>query len=393
MGDEKLRVLIVIGSLTRGGGAERVAATLGNQLSVRGHEVHSLTFYRAENAHPVEGVEHCFDERMVRSTLDAGWKMVQRAWKIRKLCRKHRIDLTVSFMEEANFCALFAKIFFFQRNPAIVSVRNNFRYSGRLYRFLIRLLYPRADRVVAVSRQIEEMLKDDFGLRNTTTIYNPIDSDIAARVAQPLEERYRWIGERSTVFVAVGRQVRQKGHWHLIRAFQRVAAKRPDATLILLGSGELGAKLDGLIEACGLSEKVFRIGLQKNVFPFLRASHCFVMSSLWEGLPNAMIEALATGLPVLAADCSTGPREVLAPDLALNQAVPYPHRSGCGTLLPPLSGEERFLPIESLPLSQEEEALAEAMIAFEAPPQKQPRSECLERFGMDGIMERWLSLF
>ncbi|HKY63438.1 MAG TPA: glycosyltransferase [bacterium] len=393
MGDEKLRVLIVIGSLARGGGAERVAATLGNQLKARGHEVHSLTFYRAENAHPVEGVEHCFEERMVRSTLDAGWKMVQRAWKIRKLCRKHRIDLTVSFMEEANFCALFAKIFFFQRKKAIVSVRNNFRHSGRLYRFLIRLLYPAADRVVAVSRQIEAMLKGDFGLRNTVTIYNPIDADIEAKAAQPLEESYRWLGQRSTVFVAVGRQVRQKGHWHLIRAFQRVAPRRPEAILILLGSGELGEKLEGLIEACGLKGRVFRLGLHKNVLPFLRASDCFVMSSLWEGLPNAMIEALAAGLPVLSVDCSTGPREVLAPGLALDQTVSYPHRSACGTLLPPLPGEEWFLPIERRPLCQEEEALAEAMIAFEAPPEKRPPPECLERFGMDGIMERWLSLF
>lgn len=111
--------------------------------------------------------------------------------------------------------------------------------------------------------------------------------------------------------VAVGRLVAQKGFDLLLQAFARLQGRYPDWSLVIVGEGPLRAELEGLVERLGLSGRVFLPGLVQAVPALLKRCDLFVLASRYEGFPNALGEAMAAGLPVIAADCPTGPRELV----------------------------------------------------------------------------------
>lgn len=115
-------------------------------------------------------------------------------------------------------------------------------------------------------------------------------------------------GER--IIVAIGRLARQKSFDTLIKAFSLVSKHLP-TRLLLIGDGKEKANLQGLCKDLGVERKVDFLGYQKNPYPYLRLANLFVLSSAWEGSPNVLIEALSLGVPVVATDCPSGPREIL----------------------------------------------------------------------------------
>ncbi|MEX0930074.1 MAG: glycosyltransferase [Candidatus Paceibacterota bacterium] len=385
---QKPKILFVISNLEVGGGAQRVAATVGSELHTKGYETHLLTFYEYPRKYPYTGIYHTRNEKP-KPWYKKPFGVIARIWGIRRVCKENNIDVAVSFLPEASFYTLASKILFFNRVKMIVSVRNNPNNRNRLYRFLIRLLYPLADKVVPNARATEEILNREYGLTNTTTIYNPIDLEQVQKQAEkPVPNEYEWIKDRSPLFISVGRLTTQKGQWHLIRAFQKVVEEKPEATLIILGGGELREKLEQLISDCGLENDVFLLGNQTNVFPFLKASDCFVFTSLWEGLPNVLIEALAVGLPVISTDCKTGPREILAPEVGIDQEVTYPYQGEYGTLVPTLGSELLFLSSQKCLLSQTENQLVRCLKQA-AEKDAHHLSRCPESFLLVTVLEKW----
>jgi len=121
----------------------------------------------------------------------------------------------------------------------------------------------------------------------------------------------------------MGRLTEQKGQWFLIRSFRKVVDDYDCAKLCILGEGELKKDLIKLIKNLNLENNVFLLGNQTNIFPFLIRSDCFILSSLWEGFPMALIEVLSIKLPILSVDCKTGPRECLCPELDLDINIEY----------------------------------------------------------------------
>ena len=356
-------VLIILGVLKRGGGAERVAATLATQLSRRGYVTHLLTFYDCPETYPHEGVYHTFGESFKRNRFEKLLGIPLRLWRIARFVRAHNVEVAVSFLEEANFYMLVVKLLAMPSLPVIVSVRNNINKCGRHFWLLMRLLYPHAKRVVSVTKAVELMLKNELSLSNTTTIYNPIDSNHVTRhLCEPLPPEYAWIAEKRPLLISAGRLAHQKGQWHLIRAFSKVVAHTPQATLIILGEGEYRKQLGKLTEACGLSDNVFLLGQHRNVYPFLAAADLFVFSSLFEGMPNTMLEAYSVGLPIVSTDCVSGPREIIAPKVGVTESISYPYETPHGILTrvpdkrPPV-----WQPPSVVPLTAQEIGLAEAV--------------------------------
>ena len=341
--DSKPKILIVTGVLWIGGGAEKVAANLGNYFTDQGYETHLLTFYEAPEKYPYHGIYHSFNESPKGHRLFKLFGIPLRIWRIAKYARAHDIDIAYTFLEEANFYVLLAKRFFMRRLPVVVSVRNNIRTRGWLFQRLCAWLYPSAKSVVAVTKQVEHMLIEDFALPNTTTIYNSLDMPyIAARAKEPLLPEYQWLNQASPLCISMGRLIPQKGQWHLIRAFSQVLASHPSAQLVVLGEGEYKAQLQQLASDCGLADSVHFIGKHPNVYQFLQAADIFVFSSLFEGMPNTMLEALSLGLPIVSTDCPSGPREIIAPDLAVNAETNYPHETPYGILTTPFAIKEAF---------------------------------------------------
>ena len=176
----------------------------------------------------------------------------------------------------------------------------------------IRRLYPRIDRIVAVSAGVAADTATIAGLPREaiSVIRNPvITPDLRQRAAAPCP--HPWFqGEGPPVLLGAGRLQRQKDFPTLIRAFARVRQARP-CRLVIIGEGQERQVLRALIAQLGLADQVDLPGFQVHPLPFLARANLFVLSSAWEGSPNVLTEAMALGTPVVATDCPSGPAELL----------------------------------------------------------------------------------
>jgi glycosyltransferase involved in cell wall biosynthesis len=202
-----------------------------------------------------------------------------------------------------------------------------------------------------------------------------------------LPENAKRIAGWEGYYVNVARLTYQKGQWHLLRAFKRLIEKQPEAKLVIVGNGADREGLSKLAECLGIAGSVYFAGQQDNIYPFLHRAKCFVLTSLWEGLPNVILEALALDLPVIAVDSTSGMRELLAPELPLSASVEYPYTASRGVLVAPFPDEHtstRFLPKDG-----PYEALADAL---EAPPSARGGDAIREAFSPHAICAAWQAL-
>lgn len=187
---------------------------------------------------------------------------------------------------------------------------------SRLRRWLryvpIRRLYPRADAIVAVSQGVAEdvVATADVDPAHVHVIANPV---IVPEILERAHARpdHPWTrNDGPPVVLGVGRLTRQKDFPTLLRAFARVRGGS-DARLVILGEGEERASLEALACELGIAEAVGLPGFVDNPWGWMAHADVFVLSSAWEGSPNALTEALYLGVPVVATDCRSGPREIL----------------------------------------------------------------------------------
>lgn len=301
----QLRALFVINSLA-GGGAERVFTTLVHALNGpdRGMDITvALLDDEAEEAYslppgiPVE-------------RLDTGGGLLRSVTQLRRLVGRLRPDVTVSFLSRANVAAVVAM----RRTggPAVISERVNTTAhlkSGRfgfLSRLLIRSTYPSARKIIAVSEGVALTLENDFAVERERicVIYNPVDID-RIRALSAMEPEIEVTGDD---FVTMGRLVANKNTAMAIRA---LAASECKGRLIVLGEGPLREELSNLAASLGVADRVRLAGFVANPYAVLARAGCYLLTSNAEGFPNAMLEAMASGLPVIATDCPSGPAEIL----------------------------------------------------------------------------------
>lgn len=229
--------------------------------------------------------------------------------KYRRLCKKHRIDVSLSFLNRPNYIAIFSKLFA-NRSKIIInersmpSLQHKYGLQGWINRHLIKTLYPKADVILTNSLGNALDLQKYFKLSDVSTFHNPFDFSILQKYSSlPVKNNDLF------TFISVGRLDHGKNHKLIIDAIHSM-----DARLLILGDGILRSNLEQYIRQSNLSEKVFLIGLQQNPFEYLQQADCFVFSSNHEGFPNVLVEALACNLPVISTDCDSGPREILAPN-------------------------------------------------------------------------------
>jgi glycosyltransferase involved in cell wall biosynthesis len=247
----------------------------------------------------------------VRTSVSAFWGLVC-------YLRIQRPDVLVSF--QAHPFALLArrvahvptKVIIREAATPSASAATQTGLASRLAPRLKRWMYPWADALVANShgaaQDMESMLRRSHGPMRV--VYNPTVTDgLTSQGKEPLGHPWFAPGQPPVV-VGVGRLTLQKDFETLVRAFDLVH-KQMSARLILLGEGEERPHLETLVERLGLGGDVELPGFITNPYPYMARAAVFVLSSRWEGLPNALIEALALGTPVVATDCPSGPREVL----------------------------------------------------------------------------------
>jgi len=390
------KILIIISSLKKGGGAEKVAYTLSRLFkSYLKLEPYFLTFYKYNFQYKVNN-NFCLNEKLSSSLFIKLFKLFFRAKKISEYSKNNNLKISVSFMEEANFPIILAKMLFNKNFKIIISIHQSPSVYGFFYNFLIKLLYPKADKIISVSKEIEQILIKNYNIpkEKIKTIYNPhLINEYQKLANEPLEEKYKKIFRDSFIFINIGRLTEAKGQWFLIRAFKKASERYPNAKVIILGEGELRKELEDLIKKLNLQDKVFILGRQENVFKFLKNSDCFIFSSLWEGFGNVLVEALSVNLPVISTDCKTGPREILCPELDIEKEIRYPYYGKYGVLIKPLPREFIFKSLEEEPLIKEEELLSELMIKMiEDENLRERYSNGLKRakdFDVEKIVREW----
>lgn len=291
------KLAFYIGSLNKGG-AERVFVNLAEYFQNKGYQIVMVTQYQKENEYVLaEGIRRVISDIPPEETTGSrAVNFYRRMSRLHRIWKKERPDLVLSCVGKNNFMAVVTTMF--TKTKPVVSVVGEAKeeYPNRLMKALANLLFPFASGVILQT----ERSKSFFSQRVSRT------SVILPNSLNPLFIRERFRGEREKRIVSVGRLDANKNHEMMIRAFAGLAGRYPEYTLTIYGEGELREHLQKLIASLGLEEKVFLPGVVPDVAERIEKAALFLLVSYSEGVSNALIEALALGLPVIATDVPSG---------------------------------------------------------------------------------------
>jgi glycosyltransferase involved in cell wall biosynthesis len=297
----------------RAGGGEKQMVEIANALAARGHRIDLLVLK------PVGQLTDRVSPNVRVVSLDVR-RMALSLLPLMAYLRRERPAVLLALDEYSHLLSLIARILTRTSTKIILRIGNMLtelfaRYEGksRLMPFLIRRLYKKADAVVANSKGVADNVCEVTGIarEKVLVILNP--KDLAAIRAQAQKPAHAWLMKKTLpVVVAVGRLRVQKNFSLIIRSFAAMLPVLP-ARLLIVGGGREEPRLRALIEELKVGESVELVGYTDNPYAYMAKADVFVSASLWEGLPNALMEAMVCGVPVIAADCSSGPRELLAP--------------------------------------------------------------------------------
>lgn len=226
----------------------------------------------------------------------------------------------ISFQDHANIVAILACKMAGVATQTTVTVHSTWSralvcadWKTRAVARLVRLCYPYADHIVAVSRGVADDLASTCALSrgSINVIYNPVIYPELFEAAGAEPDTLVLAPGRTPLVVAIGRLTAAKDFTTLLRAFAILRNRKSNARLIILGEGEDRSRLEDLIRELDITDCATLPGFVTNPYSYLRRASVFVLSSAWEGLPTVLIEALALGVPVVSTDCPSGPREIL----------------------------------------------------------------------------------
>jgi len=362
------KVAIMIPHL-RDGGAERVVSILTNYLFIK-YNIYLILFDGKNRDYECKGKIIDLEVPASKSHFKRLIRLIKRILKVKKLKELYQFDVIISFLNTPNIINLLTR----QKEKRIISVRDFTSiylkgFYGRIFKMLIKLLYNRADKIIAVSKAIKIDLVENFNIKESKieVIYNPYNIEsIQASANEDMEEVYKDVFN-GPVVINVGRLTRAKGQWHLIRAFKLINEKIPDMRLIIMGKEEdLEEYLKNLVRDLNLDKAIHLMPFQKNPFKYVARSKIYAFPSLFEGFPNALVEAMACGIPVIACDCKSGPREILAPDTDNKSHTKTVEYAKYGILVPICDGN--YYKVDD-PLTCEETLLAHSIIELYQSPE------------------------
>ncbi|KKB11111.1 hypothetical protein VE25_14870 [Devosia geojensis] len=344
-----------------GGGAERVAVNLARGFIARGWKVDMIV---ASGAGSYGALLPASVE--VHVVGRSPWSMARglSAWS-RRSPGAVLLSCQANLSRVAGLCVAAGWL----RNPLIVREPNIIRSvplkgQSRLWAPFVPFLYRRAGGFIALSQAAREDLAAMIGRapHDIALIGNGVDqAEVLRRSREPVEEPWLGPDRPAPVVVTAGRLTAQKGFETLLAAMAEVNAVRP-TRLIILGEGELRETLTRLVARLGLAGTVKMPGFVENPYAYMARADLFVLPSRWEGSPNALIEALATGTPCVATDCRSGAREIMTDP-------------ACG----------RLVPVGNAP------AMAKAMLGLLAAPGD--RAERMAFIGGEHGYERWIDRY
>ncbi len=307
-----MKIALFIESL-QGGGAERIMLNLAREFSRRKHQVDLVVAsgkgpYRSQVPDSIRLVDLGAD-RTVRAIVPLATYL-----------RRYGPDALLSKMGHCNIASIVARSLARASTRLVISevslmgisTKTAPQLRSRLIPYLAKRLYPRADRIIAVSRGVAHDLAQVLGTSTDgiEVIYDPVVTpELLERAGRPLN--HPWFSEGApAVILGAGRLDPEKDFPSLLRAFNMVRKNR-DVRLMILGEGPERPALERLVHELEIADVVALPGFVENPLPYMSEASVLVLTSLFEGLPNVLIEALACGTPVVATDCPGGTADIL----------------------------------------------------------------------------------
>ncbi|AWN40546.1 glycosyltransferase family 4 protein [Methylobacterium durans] len=312
-----MRIMFIIYSLA-GGGAERVTVALANHWVDARHEVTIVLLGAADES---DGRAYVVDSRVSieplglntrSSSFVAGLVANQRRiGAIGSVVRSRRPDVVIGMMSTPSILLALADAPRGAIRIGTERIYPPFSDMSSLWRMARPLAYARLDAVVAQTEQTADWLRSKSFARRVEVIHNPI---LQGGRAGPEVPPSSLLSPQSRVLLSIGRLAPQKQFAELIRAFGELARTRSDWHLVILGQGEERERLEACRAASACAERIHLVGRIANVEPWIARADLFVLSSSFEGFPNALLEAYCGGAPCVAFDCPTGPSTILTHD-------------------------------------------------------------------------------
>lgn len=310
------------------GGMPRVLEALSNEFNKdNNYEQYNLLLKKKTINFKVYGKIFSL-EKEGKSLIRKIFIFIKRIYDFYKINKEYNFDYVISFGMTANIINILVnkkgKTIITEHN--VKSIENNIGNGinkliyNYIYNFLIKLLYNKSDKIITVSKYMGIDLIKNYGIKESKidTIYNGVDDKKIEKLKLESlsDEEYKIF--KSPVIINVGATSEQKGQWHLIKIMPELRKYIPDIQLVILGQGAYYNKLEKLVQSLNLKECIHLIGVKSNPYKYMYNADIFVLTSLYEGFPNVLVEAMSVGLPIVSVDCKSGPRELLNDDININ---------------------------------------------------------------------------
>ena len=351
---KRKRVVFMTNSLARGG-AERVLSRIVPKLK-EWYEIYVVLIdgSKIELECPVKIIKLGGAEKKNRVLYLLDQIAAKR--KLEKFLKDYQIECLISFLDVPNLINLLARV----NCRKIISVRGNVakNFSGRVKVYLYKKLSHKADVVVSVSDVLRREIIEQWHIESgkVVTIENPYDIvEIHALAEEKMSEAEVDFYATHKVIVAVGRLVREKGYIHLLDSFCQVLTDQKDVGLVIVGEGGERKNLEDRVRQLGIEKNIMFCGMKENPFPYMKKAEIFVLSSISEGFPNVLVEAMCCERPVIACDCMSGPREILYQEFDASAVAKEIEMADYGLLVPD------FTTRSNLDIKEKEVLLADAI--------------------------------
>lgn len=289
-----MKISFVTNGLTSGG-SERVLSLVANELSKRGHDVEILSYMDTVIFYELEpSIRVLFMDREAKSH-----SMIKKILWLRRYVKASNPDVVIAFLQRV-YCLTIMSLLG-TGIPVVSSERNDPRYYNKFYKLLMRIFLPFTSRHVVQTQSIKEYFPKNVQ-RKTTIIPNPVNEDIYQIDVDKVRKK--------NIIINIGRMTNQKNQLMLIDAFYQIHQDFPDYQLFIYGDGPMREKLEEHISMLSLKDKVFLPGRCEHIFEKLSEAKLFCLSSDFEGMSNALIEAICLGLPVVTTNVS-GVKELI----------------------------------------------------------------------------------
>lgn len=299
--ENKKKILFVIPALSNGG-AERVVSKISSELAKHDYDVDILTFYNTDKDYFVN--EKVFIHNLSKGKLEDYKKFgtLRRLKLIRRKIQEINPDEIFPFLDHV-FIYVYIALFFTRfKKRVYYLMRNNPKFQGKKQRILTNFFNSFAKKII-VQNKGQKAYLSKRKQRKTTVIPNPIDEKYIK-----FEKKFN---DTPKQLFSVGRLEKQKNYELALNSFAHITKDYPDLNYVIFGQGSLKEQLVDMCEKLNIKDKVEFRGFSSSFDEIYGQGDIFVMSSIYEGMPNALAEAIAVGVPVISTNCEFGPDDLV----------------------------------------------------------------------------------